>query len=74
VAVALEKARTAEADSGAVPIVREVQRDYDPTGIAHTIHRITANTGWAHRSSAKALFLLSAGQAVSGRRSVIADE
>ena len=52
--VALEKVRAAVADSGAVPIVREVRRDYDPTGIAHTMHRIAANTDWARRSSAKA--------------------
>jgi hypothetical protein len=52
--VALKKARAAAADSSAVLIVREVQRDYDPTGMAHAIHRITVNTGWVRRSSAKA--------------------
>jgi hypothetical protein len=53
-AVALRKARAAAADSSAVLIVREVQRDYYPTGMAHAIHRITANTGGVRRSSAKA--------------------
>ena len=53
--MAPEKARRGAADSGAVPIVRKAQRrSLAPTGLAHATHRIAANTGWAHRSSAKA--------------------
>jgi hypothetical protein len=58
-AVAPTKSKTAAADSGAVPVVREAQRRSPTvTEIDHTIHRITANTGWARRSSAKADFEL----------------
>ena len=54
-AVAPEKATTVAAVSGAVPVIREAQRrSLTPTGMALPNHRITANTGWVHRSSAKA--------------------
>jgi len=40
-------------------VVREAQRrSRILTKMVHTIHRITANTGWARRSSAKADFEL----------------
>ena len=52
--MASKKAETAKVDSGAVPVVRKAKRrSLTPTGMAHVMHRITANTGWAHRSSAK---------------------
>ena len=49
--MALKKARTVAADSGAVLIIREAQRDYYSIGIAHAMHRITANTSWAAPAS-----------------------
>ena len=68
--MALEKTRPAAADSGAVPVVRKAQRrSFDPTGMADATHRIAANTGWAHRSSAKALSSLQQLGGDAGKRS-----
>ena len=69
--MALEKAGRGAADSRAVPIVRKAQRrSLAPTGLTHATHRIAANTGWAHRSSAKAPLSLTTA-ASRGRRQAI---
>jgi hypothetical protein len=68
-AVAPKKARTAVADSGAVLVIREAQRQFVPTGMTHETHRIAANTGWAHRSPAKAPSPLKQLGGAAGKRS-----
>ena len=48
------KLKEQKADSGAVPVIRKAKRrSRISAGMARERSRITANTGWARRSSAK---------------------